>query len=613
MNKRFFIDFQKENNYEEIKPILEGKITKIPKGENDILNIINTLSKNLKEIDNLDNFKFNKNQKNPEIPTPDILLLNNPINSSESFFIYQDFKLIEKNCAKVLLKDIEGIPYDTLKCTFAGNNLVIFHYSKDIYSLNKIYLCVISTIIDEKYNFRNEYLLKYNDKNSYKSHIEVIKKDLSAYLDSVEFVNNIAPIVVNGYIEIGVIIKISEHIPQPPPPPPQKIKSTRKNFPSKPLIGLENIGATCYMNATLQCLCNIEKFADYFKYDERLDEIVRKDIQNKKLCTSFKELIDNLYPELNENKTGFKVKNKNIKIINEGNKDIIRGYYAPREFKNKISRMNPLFEGIQANDAKDLVNFLIMTLHEELNNPPQNQIEESSGNLFEAQRNKQLMFNNFSKNFVKTQQSIISDLFYALNCGVTRCSNCKTCSYNYHIYFFLIFYLEEVRKFKLTKNNLIFNNNKQNEVDIFDCFEFERKVNIMSGDDSMYCNYCKQICASSMCTILATGPEILIIILNRGKGIEFNIKLNFTQTLDISNYIELKETSCQYELIGVITHIGESSMSGHFIAYCKEYWNNTWLKFYDAMVSPVNNFQSEVIDFANPYLLFYKKIHNKNN
>ena len=27
--------------------------------------------------------------------------------------------------------------------------------------------------------------------------------------------------------------------------------------------------------------------------------------------------------------------------------------------------MNELFKGVQANDAKDLVNFLIMTLHEE--------------------------------------------------------------------------------------------------------------------------------------------------------------------------------------------------------------------------------------------------------
>jgi ubiquitin C-terminal hydrolase len=54
-------------------------------------------------------------------------------------------------------------------------------------------------------------------------------------------------------------------------------------------------------------------------------------------------------------------------------------------------------------------------------------------------------------------------------------------------------------------------------------------------------------------------------------------------------------------------------MSGHFIAYCKEYWTNTWLKFDDAMVNPGTNFQKEVIDFAMPYLLFYKKINNNQN
>ena len=482
------------------------------------------------------------------------------------------------------------------------------------------------------------------------------------------------------------------------PIPLKTKKSIKKVFKSKPLIGLENIGATCYMNATLQCLCIIEKFADYFKYDDRLYDIVIKDNQNQNLCTSFRKLIENLYPELNENKNGFKVKNKNIKIIYELNKEIIKGYYAPKEFKNKISQMNPLFEGIQANDAKDLVNFLIMTLHEELNKAPKNQIEEFNGNIFEEQKNKDLMFQNFSKNFMKTQQSIISDIFYALNYNMTQCSNCQTYSYNYQIYFFLIFPLEEVRKFKFSNNNanssfnnfnnfgnmnnnfvsninnnnlgnfnfannnlnfnnnflinnfnnnnfsnnfnnnfmnnnfnnnnfsnnfnnfnnnmnnmLTNNNNNQNVVDIMDCFEFERKVNFMSGDNAMYCNYCKQTCASSMCTILATGPEILIIILNRGKGIEFNVKLNFTQTLDLAEYIEIKETGCKYELIGVITHIGESSMSGHFIAYCREFWKNTWLKFNDAMVDPVKNFQSEVIDFAMPYLLFYKKIKQKKN
>ena len=145
--------------------------------------------------------------------------------------------------------------------------------------------------------------------------------------------------------------------------------------------------------------------------------------------------------------------------------------------------------------------------------------------------------------------------------------------------------------------------NNKNEVDIYDCFEFDRKVNFMTGDNAMYCNYCKQTYNSSMCTYLSTGPEILIIILNRGKGIQFNVKINFYIDLNLSNFIELKQTGCQYELFGVITHIGESGMGGHFIAYCKEYWKNKWLKFNDAMVDPVKNFKSEVIDFAMPYLL----------
>ena len=129
----------------------------------------------------------------------------------------------------------------------------------------------------------------------------------------------------------------------------------------------------------------------------------------------------------------------------------------------------------------------------------------------------------------------------------------------------------------------------------------------MTGDYQMYCFYCKLIRDSSMYTHLTTGPEILIIILNRGHGNQFNVKINFDIYLNLSNYIELQNTGCQYELIGVITHIGESGKEGHFIAFCKEYWHNQWLKFNDNIVTPVNNYKSEVIDFAMPYLLFYQK------
>ncbi len=59
----------------------------------------------------------------------------------------------------------------------------------------------------------------------------------------------------------------------------------------------------------------------------------------------------------------------------------------------------------------------------------------------------------------------------------------------------------------------------------------------------------------------------------------------------------------------MITHYGESSMSGHFIAYCRDPITNLWHKYNDSIVSDVNNFQYEVINVGMPYLLFYQKIN----
>ena len=333
------------------------------------------------------------------------------------------------------------------------------------------------------------------------------------------------------------------------------------------------------MNATLQCFCHIGKFVNFFKYSQQVLTIVKNDKSN--LTSSFKLLIEKLWP-------------------NNYDESYSQKYYSPEEFKSKISKMNPLFEGIAANDAKDLVNFIIMTLHQELNKAKK---VNTPRNIILDQSNPQIMFNNFASNFINENQSIISDLFYGINCNMTQCYNCKSNIYNYQIYFFLVFPLEEVRKFK--------NNNQMNfinqPVNIYDCFDYDRKVNFMYGENAMYCNSCKQNANCQMCTTLTTGPEILILLLNRGHGIEFNVKIIFPEELNLFNYIEYKNTGVKYKLIGVITHIGESGMGGHFIAYCKDPISQSWYKYNDAIVSEVQDFQNEVINFAMPYLLFYQK------
>ena len=108
-------------------------------------------------------------------------------------------------------------------------------------------------------------------------------------------------------------------------------------------------------------------------------------------------------------------------------------------------------------------------------------------------------------------------------------------------------------------------------------------------------------------TYLVTRPEILILLLNRGKGIEFNVKINFNYEFNLFNYIQYNNSGYDYKLIGVITHMGESGMGGHFIAYCCDPLFEKWYKYNDAIVSEVVDFQNEVINYAMPYLLFYQK------
>ena len=89
-----------------------------------------------------------------------------------------------------------------------------------------------------------------------------------------------------------------------------------QNFDFKPLIGLDFIGAPIFLNATLQCFCNIKEFVDYFKYNQALIDKIKQDTQNYTLCRSFKLLIENLYPhelsKIGKNRAFIK---KNIVIL----------------------------------------------------------------------------------------------------------------------------------------------------------------------------------------------------------------------------------------------------------------------------------------------------------
>ena len=343
------------------------------------------------------------------------------------------------------------------------------------------------------------------------------------------------------------------------------------SFDNNHTLGLENIGATCYMNATLQCLCHVSSLKDYFLDDNRYNQ----DVMSKpaaRLTQSLAEVVRKLWSQTTET------------------------YYAPRNFKNIISQMNPLFQGIQANDSKDLVLFIFENIHNELNNPSQNPTDINLNNI--RPELYQFRHNYYSQNY-----SIISQIFYYEQSSIMKCLNCGFETYNFNIMNMIIFPLEKVRLYLQKVNPQGFG-----AVTLYDCFDQNEQIEMLEGANQIYCNSCRQNSNATSSNKLYTCPEVLTIILNRGKGLEFEVEFSFPMTISIEKYITDKTCDPNYELIGVLTHHGPSGMAGHFVAYCKSPMDNNWYFYNDAVVTPCQgNVESEMQSNGIPYILYYQR------
>ena len=230
------------------------------------------------------------------------------------------------------------------------------------------------------------------------------------------------------------------------------------------------------------------------------------------------------------------------------------------------------------------------------------------------QFDEQAMFNNFIENFKNTNCSIISDIFYSIIETITECQQCKYRNqlngifspfllFNFQTITFIIFPLEEIRKTKSFLYNINFN-----EINLNDCFDFYEKDEMMDGDNRMWCNYCKQNTPSKYKTVIYSSPHYFILILNRGKNNIYDVKLNFQERIDLARYVQRKEgPNLIYNLYAIVTHLGPSSMSGHFIAFCRSSIDNMWYKYNDSIVELKGNFFNDIHEFGNPYILFYER------
>ena len=579
--------FDKYKQYYQKQNIIQN-VTEISLSGSDIYNY----TKYKKYLDNIDKkvfdtIKLNKEfeifpdeLKNPEMVIP-------KVDKSLSYEFPVNFDIINQDLFQILMKEKNSKDNYVIKINlekqkhyriFIGKQLIILIDEKN----NNIFIYSIGED-NKKKIFIPKYCLSLVRSRILQEQIDLIKKmkNFEDYISQLGISlknNSIQDINYNNAI-IGKFILLI------------KVPLTIDSFNTPPLIGLENIGATCYMNATLQCFSNIDILTNYFFINEN---IILNSKKNYTLVDVYINLLLNLW-------------NKNI--------DPKKKFYAPYDFKKRIGEKNPLFAGVAANDSKDLILFILEELHNDLNNPKLNNFGLNPNNINKIVNN---VYMQFILDYNSKHNSIIKDIFYGVQESVSMCSNCKIKIKSYMIFNFLVFPLEKVRQY-LIQNNIYFTH-----VTLEHCFHHFISKEILSGQNKMYCSTCNGEFDAQMYNQIFKNPKVLIIILNRGKGLEFDVPFTYPMKFELNEpFIDMennpnfaggegsKNNQIEYELISVITHMGESSMSGHFVACAKSPVDKNWYLYNDSIVTkcddPLNIFGNSTTSSI-PYVLFYKLI-----
>ena len=376
---------------------------------------------------------------------------------------------------------------------------------------------------------------------------------------------------------------------------PYKLNKTEKSFklPNNYYfykIGLQNIGSTCYMNATLQCLLHVNTLFSYFinKYhleSARLQKLNDSVSTKGRISQAFFEIIKSiLRAEKNKLNNYYQSSTSDISNISSFDNSV-----SPDKFQKTVGMYNPQFKNLEANDSKDLILYLLQIMHQELNYYTKN----SSLNAYPNQYDRQQTFQAFIRSYETTNNSIISNLFYGTSENLTKCEVCKKIIYNFQKFEFLTFG--------------VFKYNGQ-EFNLYNGFEDYCKPSKLTGDNQYYCNNCKKLCDALISTKIFFPPENLLINIDYGKNkMYMPSSIKYDHEIDITKYLSFNYgRKVKYRIMSVCSHYGISGSFGHYIAYCRDKINSKWYQFNDSIISECD--ANQIRYGGTPYLLLYERI-----
>ncbi|KAI8996409.1 cysteine proteinase [Trametes punicea] len=449
----------------------------------------------------------------------------------------------------------------------------------------------------------------------------------SDYVDqSQEAINGLAHRTPIDYPELS-----SQHILRPPPvaassamdnrprimppqPPPQlsnnaNMFSLVHSGPKPPMIpsdypvtywpdiqigtsGLKNLGNTCYMNSTIQCLSATVPFARFFTDGRWKSAINMVNPMGTKgnLANAFANILRDMWQ-------------------GEG------GTLSPVTFRRSLCSHAPQFSGSEQHDSQEFLSFLLDGLHEDLNRiihkPKIMQTPEREAEL--ERLPTQIASEQEWQIYRMRDDSLVVDFFQGQYRNRMECLTCHKTSTTYNTFMYLTLPIPSVRG--------------NSKVTLQQCIDAFVKEEVMDKSDAWHCPHCKTLRKATKRLSLSRLPPVLLIHLKRfsAKGpftdkietfVEFPLK-----GLDLTNYmppplppgvsagsqLSPDDPRCQqppyrYDLYGVTNHFGTLS-TGHYTAFIAS--RGGWLYCDDSRVTPA---EAKDVVGKPAYILFYKRV-----
>jgi ubiquitin C-terminal hydrolase len=342
----------------------------------------------------------------------------------------------------------------------------------------------------------------------------------------------------------------------------------------KGIIGLKNIGNTCYLNTSVQCLSHLKKLKEYFisnlyitDLNNRFNQLKGKNLLSIKITREFAKLITALWTNT-------------ISII-------------PKSFHEIIQSHNDQFSGYDQQDSHEILSFILDNLHEGL----KYDVDIKFSGIIENNVDELVVesIKNWKIN-LENEYSIIADLFFGqfINKVMSYESNSSK------EYLSINFEMFNMLNIPICGNNIYDSLSKY-----FEKEKLESKY--LNEKTGKYIDAYRQI-------KIVKVPKYLIIVLKRfkthhnGSLVKTNSYLEFPiDNLDLSIYCEgYNSFYCNLKLISIGCHNGNLD-GGHYFCISRHI-NEKWYQYNDEHVSEININSYKEIIFNYGYILIYEKI-----